>query len=222
MISDDVLAVLRPPAVERPVPPGPVRVIGIDLGTTNSTVAELNWPPDGPGSLRARCVEVEQPTPEGTYIHLLVPSIVALCDGRTWVGEGAKRLRARAAQLGLRQDVTLFYDCKNDIGVRRTYHRAAEGFRTAADIGGHVLRFLRDAALVEDQTPIGRVVVTVPASFQAAQRLDTVAAAISQWLALRRLRRKEAPVLSGWTLSITLAFLLSLVGLAALWGVIAR
>jgi len=46
----------------------------------------------------------------------------------------------------------------------------------------------------------------------------TVAAAISQWFALRRLRRNEAPALSGWTLSITLAFLLSVVGLTALWG----
>ena len=46
----------------------------------------------------------------------------------------------------------------------------------------------------------------------------TVAAAISQWFALRRLRRNEAPALANWTLSITLAFLLSLVALTALWG----
>jgi inner membrane protein YidH len=45
-----------------------------------------------------------------------------------------------------------------------------------------------------------------------------VAAAISPWFALRRLRRDEAPALANWTLSITLAFLLSFVGLTALWG----
>jgi uncharacterized membrane protein YidH (DUF202 family) len=46
----------------------------------------------------------------------------------------------------------------------------------------------------------------------------TVVAAISQWFALRKLRRNEDPALSGWTLSITLAFLLSVVGLIALWA----
>jgi len=49
-----------------------------------------------------------------------------------------------------------------------------------------------------------------------------VAAGISQWFALRRLRRNEDPVVTQWTLSITLTLLLSVVGLAALWGVFPR
>jgi hypothetical protein len=37
-------------------------------------------------------VEVEQPTLEGTYTHVLFPSVVAIHEGRVWVGEGARRL----------------------------------------------------------------------------------------------------------------------------------
>jgi putative membrane protein len=50
----------------------------------------------------------------------------------------------------------------------------------------------------------------------------TVAAGISHWFVLRRLRRNQAVALTQWPLSITLALLLSVVGLAALWGVFQR
>src|SRR5207253_8502578 len=87
----------------------------------------------------------------------------------------AKRLRAR---LGLRQNhESLFYECKNDIGTKRTYSRAPEGFRSATEIGGKVLEFLYRAAQEYDPTPVQRVVVTVPASFQGTQRVDTMKAA---------------------------------------------
>jgi len=52
--------------------------------------------------------------------------------------------------------------------------------------------------------------------------LSTVAAGISHWFVLRRLRRSEDVVLTQWPLSITLAMLLSVVGLLALWGVVSR
>jgi molecular chaperone DnaK len=153
----------------------PLRVIGIDLGTTNSTIAEVRWEPDGP--MKVRCVEVDQPTHEGTYTHVLFPSVVAIHGDRVWVGEGAKRLRSRAPELGLEQNRNLFFECKNDVGIARTYHRAPEGFRSASEIGGRVLAALHAAARADDATPIERVVVTVPASFQAAQRRDTLEAA---------------------------------------------
>jgi molecular chaperone DnaK len=153
--------------------PEALHVLGIDLGTTNSTVAEATL--DG-GTAGVRCVEVEQPTEAGAYTHVLLPSVVALHDGRVWVGEGAKRLRARAPELGLEQNRNLFFDCKNEIGIAKTYHRAPEGFRSAAEIGGRVLGALLAAARDGGAAP-ERVVVTVPASFQAAQRRDTLAAA---------------------------------------------
>ena len=153
----------------------PLRVVGIDLGTTNSTIAEVRWEPGG--AVKVRCVEVDQATLEGTYTHVLFPSVVAIHGDRVWVGEGAKRLRSRAPELGLEQNRNLFFECKNDMGIAKTYHRAPEGFRSAPEIGARVVAALRSAALADDRAPIERVVVTVPASFQAAQRRDTLEAA---------------------------------------------
>ena len=58
------------------------RVIGIDLGTTNSTVAQVKLPLDSGGSAEAgcECLHLEQPTQMGPYIGALVPSVVAIDD----------------------------------------------------------------------------------------------------------------------------------------------
>ena len=152
----------------------PVRVIGIDLGTTNSVVAEIVWDPKQPHTPSVRCLEIEQITETGIYRHMLVPSVVACLEDETWVGEGAKRLRATGK---LKRNLNLFYECKNDIGTKRTYHLAPEGYRSPADIGRHVLSFLYHAAEEADSHDISRTVVTVPASFQVAQRQDTLLAA---------------------------------------------
>ena len=114
---------------------------------------------------------------QGPYTHTVVPSVVALHDGEPLVGEGAKILRTRLRDFDLEQNRNIFWECKNDIGVRRTYHKARNGFQSAKAIGGHLLKFLMDAALTENSTPVTTTVVTTPASFQAAQRQDTVEAA---------------------------------------------
>ena len=154
-----------------------IRALGIDLGTTNSTVAEVGWDAANPGPLRARCIEVDQPNGEGTYTHVLFPSVVAIHGGKTVVGEGAKRLRTRTPELELEPFKNLFFECKNDMGLKKTYHRAPEGFRSAPEIGALVMAALQRAALGEEPTAPDRVVVTVPASFQVAQRRDTIEAA---------------------------------------------
>ena len=46
--------------------------------------------------------------------------------------------------------------------------------------------------------------------------------AVAHWLALRRLRREETLPLSVWPLSITMAALLAVLGLAMVWSVISR
>lgn len=105
---------------------GPVRVAGIDLGTTNSVVADMLWSSQSPGLLKTGCIEVAQQLPFGnnSYKSILVPSMAALHDNTLYIGEGAKRLRALAAELGLAQNKNLFYECKNDMGIRKTYVRA--------------------------------------------------------------------------------------------------
>ena len=160
-----------------PEPSRPLRVIGIDLGTTNSAVAEILVPAELAGPPEVRCVDIEQPTRQGPQFHAIVPSVLAQHDGQIYVGAGAKDLRARMGDLRLERNRNIFWDCKNDMGVRRTYHKAPIGFRTAKEIGGHLLKFLRDSASDGRSHSMDATVVTVPASFQAAQRRDTLDAA---------------------------------------------
>lgn len=153
----------------------PVRVLGIDLGTTNSTVAEAVWDPSDKSAPRARCVTVEQDTLGEPIRSALVPSVVAVVNNRAVVGHSANQFRRAPAEFGLEENATLFYETKNFIGLDKIYPHAPEGFRSPAEIGGHVLRTLRDEAAVAGA--IDRVVVTVPASFQSNQRRETVRAA---------------------------------------------
>ncbi len=112
---------------------------GIDLGTTNSTVAETIW---RQGEKPAcRILEINQVTQHGLYTSPLVPSVVAILpDDQVWVGEGAKRLRTRPQEAGLVFEKNLFYETKNDMGLRKTYYRAPEPFNHASKIAGHILR----------------------------------------------------------------------------------
>jgi len=177
MSEANALSVIQRGEVDKGLEGRLIRVLGMDLGTTNSTISEAVWEVGLAAPPRAQCLEIGQPTLEGEYTHVLLPSVVAIHGGKVLVGEGAKRLRARASELGLKQGQDIFYECKNDIGNRRTYHRAPAGFRSAAEIGAKVLDFLHRAAMEGDAPKADRVVVTVPASFQAAQRQDTLRAA---------------------------------------------
>jgi len=50
----------------------------------------------------------------------------------------------------------------------------------------------------------------------------TVLAGISHWFTLRRLRRNDELVLTQWPLSITVAMLMAIIGLVALWHAFPR
>ena len=148
---------------------------GIDLGTTNSTVAEIVWRPGGKPS--CRILEIDQATQQGQYTSPLIPSVVAILpDNKVWVGEGAKRLRTRPQEAGLLFEKNLFYETKNDMGLRKTYYRAPEPFNHASKITGHILRFLKDSAERDLERKLDDLSVTVPASFQLNQRRDTLLA----------------------------------------------
>lgn len=149
--------------------PSSKSVLGIDLGTTNSTASLATG---SPGSCVVKTLNIDQETMQGTYTHTLVPSVLALAQGREWTGEGAKRLRGLDTELYK----SIFHDCKNDIGLKRTYHKAPEGFRSAVEIAGKVVQFIHEAARAEIEGDFDRVVVTVPASFGAHQRADTLLA----------------------------------------------
>src|SRR3954468_2390063 len=78
-------------------PEAPVRVLGIDLGTTNSTVAEAAFTPGDARVRTAECLSISQDGVEGQVSSPIVPSIVAVLGGRALVGWGAKQLRTAPA-----------------------------------------------------------------------------------------------------------------------------
>lgn len=173
------------------------RVIGIDLGTTNSTVAQvrLPLPADKCAEFACECVPLEQPTQMSPFTGVLVPSVLAIDKANTiWIGEGAKRMRAEAQKHGLSLEKNLFYETKNDMGLQKRYHRAEEDFDHARKIASHLLRFLVSGARQATGSPPGRTVVTVPASFQINQRADTLAAAKQAGLALADFDLLDEPV----------------------------
>lgn len=61
------LALITPPKMEIRFPTQPLRVVGIDLGTTNFTITEIGWLPVADEGPQVRCLEVPQPTRQGTY-----------------------------------------------------------------------------------------------------------------------------------------------------------
>ena len=172
------LTLLQSRGVTAP-PKDDLRVIGIDLGTTISTVSEMVWKAGQSSPQPVRTLDVDQQTAGGRHTSPMVPSIVCVQPAGTLVGEGAKLLRGRIADqsFGLRQGHNIFWECKNSMGLTRTYHQAPEGYRSAKEIGAQVLKFLLNAARQENELPVARTIVTVPASFRIPQRQDTQKAA---------------------------------------------
>ncbi|MBK6315427.1 MAG: Hsp70 family protein [Blastocatellia bacterium] len=167
---------LEPAAHERtPLPRGTVRVLGIDLGTTNSTICDAIFDPDEPEIDIPGEIVIEQDCFGEIVAGALVPSVVAVVNDRAVVGHAAARMRTAPAELNLEEQASIFYETKNDIGLGKVYFKAPPGFRSPAEIGGHILGALHCEATVAGGA--ARVVVTVPASFQTAQRAETIRAA---------------------------------------------
>lgn len=149
------------------------RALGIDLGTTNSSVSEVVWEPGN--APVCNVLELSQPTQAGEYTSPLVPSVlVELPNNEIWIGEGAKRLRAFLQKANLIHEKNLFYETKNDMGLRKTYFRAPERLNHAYKIAGFILSFLNAGAEKTSNSSYNQISVTVPASFQLNQRKDTL------------------------------------------------
>src|SRR6516164_8330329 len=152
------------------------RIVGIDLGTTNSLVAYLD-----PQSGAPRCI----PGPSGST---LCPSIVSIdADGSIIVGEPArrrlltqpdrsiysvKRLMGRGPG-DVQTEIKLFPfridpSSKNVIRVQ-----LGEKVFTPPEISSFILRELKNWAEAYFGETVDRAVVTVPAYFNDAQRQAT-------------------------------------------------
>ncbi len=174
-----------------------IRVLGIDLGTTNSVVAEINWSPEqGQDTLpECRTLSIDQPTAEKMVSGVLVPSILAvLPTGKHWIGEGAKQIRNRPQQRPPIVECNLFFDTKNEMGLRKTYFRAPSAYNHASKIAGHILHFLKSCAENGGTIPYAEIVVTVPASFQLHQRRDTLLATESAGIVIEDQKLLDEPI----------------------------
>jgi molecular chaperone DnaK len=152
------------------------RIVGIDLGTTNSLVAYID-----PQTKEPKCI----PGPYGTT---LLPSVVSLdADGSIIVGEAArrrlltqpertiysvKRLMGRGAA-DVQEELKLFPfrvdpSSKNVIKVQ-----LGDKYFTPPEISAFILRELKNWAEAFLGEKVERAVVTVPAYFNDAQRQAT-------------------------------------------------
>jgi molecular chaperone DnaK len=147
----------------------PSKVVGIDLGTTNSLVAYMDL--TGPRILGP-----------------IVPSVVAVrADGTFAVGEearallltapdravySAKRLMGRGIE-DIQEELKLFpfHVSGGTESVIRL--QVGEKTMTPPEVGAQVLRKLKEQAEAELGEPVSQAVVTVPAYFNDAQRQAT-------------------------------------------------
>ena len=149
----------------------PAMALGVDLGTTKTSFAVASFDP-ATGAVSCDCLRFLQA--DGTH-RIGVPSAVAVTDQGPVFGLAALSLRGSK---GMAPERKLFYDCKNEIGLRYSYSRAPDGLRSAGEVAAQLLRHLH--AQIGDQairTAAMHAVVTVPASFHGAQRTATVSAA---------------------------------------------
>ena len=101
--------------------------------------------------------------------------------------------------------------------IRTALTMATFGFGTVG-----FFRSLRQASPTPESVQLHASAIRFGVALVGLGVATTVLSGVAHWRALRRLRRDEAPVLSRWPLSLTLAMLLAVVGLASLWDLLSR
>ncbi len=152
------------------------KIVGIDLGTTNSLVAYLD-----PQSKQPKCIV-------GPHGSTLCPSVVSLDpDGNIIVGEPArrrlltqpertiysvKRLMGRGVK-DIQDELKLFPFRLDPSSSNVIRVRLGEKVFTPPEISAFILRELKNWAEAFFGEPVDRAVITVPAYFNDAQRQAT-------------------------------------------------
>jgi molecular chaperone DnaK len=152
------------------------KIVGIDLGTTNSLVAYLD-----PQTKQPKCI----PGPHGST---LCPSVVSLDpDGNIVVGEPArrrlltqpertiysvKRLMGRGVK-DVQDELKLFPFRLDPSSGNVIRVRLGDKVFSPPEISAFILRELKNWAEVFFGEPVDRAVITVPAYFNDAQRQAT-------------------------------------------------
>ncbi len=148
------------------------RIVGIDLGTTNSLVAHVE------GGIPRVIPDAEGRT--------LLPSIVAWTSNGVVVGEAARRQLARNAARTVYSVKRLmgrgYEDVKDEL-ARLPFEvtpqaevvsiRIGDRAVTPPEVSAHILRALKQRAETHFGEPVEQAVITVPAYFNDAQRQAT-------------------------------------------------
>ena len=126
---------------------------------------------------------------------------------------------------GLAKDRTSFAKFRTQLALDRTTLAWIRTALTMATFGFGTVGFFRS---LRQASPTPESIQLHPSAIRFGVGLIVLGIAaiilsgIAHWRALRRLRRNEAPVLTQWPLSLTVALLLAVVGLASLWSLLAR
>jgi len=152
------------------------KIVGIDLGTTNSLVAYLD-----PQTKQPKCIT-------GPHGSTLCPSVVSLDpDGNIVVGESArrrlltqpertiysvKRLMGRGVK-DIQDELKLFPFRLDPSSSNVIRVRLGEKVFSPPEISAFILRELKNWAEAFFGEPVDRAVITVPAYFNDAQRQAT-------------------------------------------------
>jgi len=123
--------------------------------------------------------------------------------------------RDRTSMAGFRTQLAL--DRTTLAWIRTTLTMASFGFGMVA-----FFRSMRQAAPSAENVRLQQGAIQFGAALIILGIVATVLAGASHWLTLRRLRRGESPLLTQWPLSITIAMLSAVIGLAGLWAVLVR
>jgi uncharacterized membrane protein YidH (DUF202 family) len=124
---------------------------------------------------------------------------------------------------GLAKDRTSFAKFRTQLALDRTTLAWIRTALTMATFGFGTVAFfrsLREASPTPEFVQLHTSAIRFGVGLIVLGVAATVLSGIGHWVALRRLRRGEAPVLSRWPLSLTLAMVLAVVGLAALWDLL--
>ena len=126
---------------------------------------------------------------------------------------------------GLAKDRTSFAKFRTQLALDRTTLAWIRTALTMATFGFGTVGFfrsLREASPTPETIQLHQSAVRFGVALIALGVGATILSGITHWRALRRLRHNEAPVLRQWPLSLTVALLLAVLGLASLWSLLAR
>ena len=125
----------------------------------------------------------------------------------------------------LAKDRTSFAKFRTQLALDRTTLAWIRTALTMATFGFGTVGFfrsLRQASPTPESVRLHATAIRFGAGLIVLGIAAVVLSGIGHWVALRRLRRNEVPVLARWPLSVILAMLLAVVGLASLWELLSR